>query len=442
MLGRTHRLAATLVGGWLCAAIAGAQPTPAAPAGGDLRAIRRVTSQRLRLATDLPPSPPIEALGAAFDAATPQWAAYFEIPAARWAGWRVEGHLVGRRELFAAAGMLPAENPSFINGYARSRALWFDDQPSDYYRLHLLLHEGTHAFMYEFLGGAGPGWFMEGMAERLATHAWPGGRLALAQVPASREAAPQWGRIALVRDACRDGVPLALDEVLAIDNRRVLTTAEYAWCWALVTLLDEDPRYRPTLRTLLAHVTDDDKQFNRRFRYLLRDTWSQLQTDWDAYLAELDYGYDYARMQTVHATAQPAAEDAAEVPIAADRGWQSTGWLLRAGETYEFTARGRFQVGDQPRPWISEPDGVTLRYVGGLPLGTLVGALQPAEAPRTGRAAAAGPTFFAPARLGTQSSLTPTRDAVLYVKINDAASSRGDNAGQLTLRREPRGARN
>ena len=50
--------------------------------------------------------------------------------------------------------------------------LWLHDQPTAYYRRHLLLHEGTHVFMASFLGGCGPGWYMEGTAE-LFGHAPP-----------------------------------------------------------------------------------------------------------------------------------------------------------------------------------------------------------------------------------------------------------------------------
>ena len=48
--------------------------------------------------------------------------------------------------------------------------LWLRDQPTPYYRRHLLLHEGTHVFMASFLGGCGPGWYMEGIAELFGTH--------------------------------------------------------------------------------------------------------------------------------------------------------------------------------------------------------------------------------------------------------------------------------
>ncbi len=63
-------------------------------------------------------------------------------PAARWLAFVMQD-----REQFAALGLMPAERPEFVNGYANGWEFWLVEQPSDYYRRHLLLHEGTHAFM-------------------------------------------------------------------------------------------------------------------------------------------------------------------------------------------------------------------------------------------------------------------------------------------------------
>jgi len=409
----------------------------AAPRSGPLRT---VAGRRLRLVTDVPADSEVDALPQAFDAAVPLWADYFQTPPAAWSGWRVDAHLIARRAVFEAAGRLPAENPRFVNGFARADALWWDEQESAYYRRHLLLHEGTHAFMHAFLGGAGPGWYMEGMAERLATHVWAEGKLRLAQTPATRDDAPLWGRIKLIRDACREGRAWSLEQVLAIDNRRVLNAEAYAWSWALVSLLDEHPDRRPVLRGLAAHVREPAAAFNRRFRREIGGAWGDLEAEWQAFIADLDYGYDYGRQQLVHRAAAPWTPSSGAVEIEAARGWQSTGWLLRGGATYRFAAAGRFSVAADPEPWMSEADGVTLAYHGGAPLGMLLGALRPRddEPSATGSRPPAPdlPDFLRPCRLGASATLRPAVDGVLYVKINDAAARRNDNAGGLTLRGE------
>ena len=195
--------------------------------------IRRVDGRHLRLYTDLPQRDAIDGLGNVFDAAVPQWAEYFGIPVARVANWRVQAFLIEDRAKFAALGLLPEANRNFAHGYCQGGELWLIEQASDYYRRHLLLHEGTHAFMYAFLGDKAQGWYMEGMAELLGTHHWHKGELSLRHFPASREQSPLWGRIKLIREA----KPLSLNSVVSFRTGRALSTDQYAWCWALCKFL-------------------------------------------------------------------------------------------------------------------------------------------------------------------------------------------------------------
>ncbi len=129
------------------------------------------------------PGPDVDDLTDAFDRAVPEWCRYFELDPARAAGWQMTGFVMHEKNCFVGAGMLPADLPPFPNGYSRGRYLWLYDQPDGYYRRHLLLHEGTHAFMGQFLGALGPPWYAEGMAELLGTHRWQGGVLTLGYVP-------------------------------------------------------------------------------------------------------------------------------------------------------------------------------------------------------------------------------------------------------------------
>src|SRR5262245_47315754 len=143
-------------------------------------AIREISSKHLTLYTDLPAGAEIDALPVLFDQAVPQWCAYFGIDDnQRVAAWRMRGYLMQARAHFAADGLLPADLPNFLNGYTRGDQLWLYNQTSDYYRRHLLLHEGTHAFMAEIRRLVGPAWMNEGMAELLATHRLEDGRLML-----------------------------------------------------------------------------------------------------------------------------------------------------------------------------------------------------------------------------------------------------------------------
>jgi len=129
---------------------------------GKIRAagIRKLTGKAIALYTDLPAAAEIDELPQVFDAAVSAWCHYFGVDAAKVAGWRVVGCVMQDMARFEGAGLCPASVPEFPHGYSRGSQLWLYDQPSGYYRRHLVLHEGTHCFMQRWLGGAGPPWYM------------------------------------------------------------------------------------------------------------------------------------------------------------------------------------------------------------------------------------------------------------------------------------------
>jgi hypothetical protein len=398
--------------------------------------IRKLTSKHLVLYTDAPSSAAVDRLPADFDKAVPQWAAYFGIDPAKTADWQPRAFLVADRRRFAALGLLPPGNEEFENGISIDSRMWLRDQPTDYYRRHLLLHEGTHAFMTAFLGGCGPGWYMEGTAELLGTHRIDpqSGELTLGVMPRSRDEVPMLGRIKLIDDAKANHRTLTFTEVLALDGRRQLGTEAYAWCWAAARFLDSPPRYRERFRTLRANVKDPN--FNDIVRQKYAKDWADLNVEWQAYIATLDYGFDFERMAIDFEPGKPFVGPAQTITIRADRGWQSSGVKLEAGKSYEVTATGRYQIaadqGGDMRPWISEPGGVTIDYHDGRPLGILLGAIDCRDKP----AAGANPTFANPVVIGLRTTLKPTVSGTLYLRVNDSASKLDDNGGTITVKIE------
>jgi hypothetical protein len=404
------------------AASRAAQPAP--PREVDARrlaaaGLRVVEGRYVRLVTDVPSNPAVDELPAVFDAAVPEWATYFQLPENRVRG-RWLAFLVEDRQRFASLNLLPENNPDFVNGFARDYELWLIEQSSDYYRRHLYLHEGTHAFMQTQLGGCGDGWYMEGMAELLGTHRWQDGRLQLGVFPARKEDLPMWGRIKLVRDAVAAGKALPLEAVLQVDNRRKLSTEHYAWTWALAALLDGHPQYQARFRDLKRYVADP--AFGEHFRQAFATDWDVLLVEWSAYVATLDYGYDVARMAMVHRPTVEVGSQPQKIDVAADRGWQSTGWRLKAGQAYNVNASGRFKIANDGQPWPCEAGGVTIEYHDGRPLGMLLGAFR--TEPRNG-------AFGSPMAIGLKATLKPAEDAVLYLRVNDSPARLGDNAGEL-----------
>ncbi len=393
-----------------------------------LAGIRKIAGERLTLYTDLPPSPTVDELPKVFDLAYPQWREYFRVKADRRPDWRMRGFLMKDRQKFQATGLLPDDLPPFNNGYARYHELWFNEQPSDYYRRHLMLHEGTHAFMYSMLGGMGKAWYAEGMAELLGTHHWQNGKLTLRYFPRTREETPYLGRIKLVRDAFAERRAMLFENVLAFDSSSHNRNDAYAWSWAAAAFLDGHPRYQDRFRQLFGHVANLD-EFHQKFLELYAEDWSELTEEWQFFVSSVDYGYNLARAAVVFKSGEMLTGGGAAVSVEADRAWQSSGLRLEQGQTYQLTAHGRYQVANQPRIWWCEPNGVTIRYEDGLPLGVLLAAVRPDKDQR-------GPisAFLAPLAVGLSGVIKPQQSGTLYLRINESPAGLDDNAGSLEVR--------
>jgi hypothetical protein len=399
--------------------------------------IRKLTSKHLVLYTDAPNSPAVDRLPEDFDKAVPRWAAYFSIDPAKTDNWQPRAFLVADGRRFAALGLLPPGHEEFENGISIDSQIWLREQPTDYYRRHLLLHEGTHAFMTAFLRGCGPGWYMEGTAELLGTHRIDPqtGELTLGVMPRSRDEVPMLGRVKLIHDAIADHRTLTFPAVMALEGRKQLGNEAYAWCWAAAKFLDSHPRYRDRFRQLRTIVQDEN--FNDIVRQKYAKDWADLNAEWQAYIATLDYGFDFERMAINFETGKPLGGHAHTKTIVADHGWQSSGARLEAGKSYDITAAGRYQIAEEQRdgvtiPWSCEPGGVTIDYHDGRPLGILLGAIDSRDKSATG----AGPTFANPTVIGLRATLKPTVSGTLYLRVNDSASKLDDNRGRVSVKIE------
>ncbi len=391
--------------------------------------IRKLTGKHLTLYTDLPEAPAIEELPQVFDAAVPQWSAYFGVNAAAAESWRQIGYLMQDKTRFVTARLLPNDLPDFLHGYQRGSELWLYEQPSDYYRRHLLLHEGTHGFMKRFLGGAGPPWYMEGTAELLGTHRWQNEQLTLRWFPEDKELTAFWGRIKVVQDEVRAGSGREITNILRFDATAHLQVEPYAWSWAAAAFFDSHPAYRDRFRDLRKFAPDDTLTFSQRFYDSLQDDWPSVARQWHLFIANLDYGYDVAREAIDPKPAVDLPAEGAAVTIVADRGWQSTGYRLAAGDRYKLAATGRYQLADQPKIWWSEPNGVTIRYHKGRPLGILLGAIMDESAADGGAL-----PLINPNTIGLGGEFPIEQDGTLYLRINDSPAELEDNAGSLEVR--------
>lgn len=390
--------------------------------------IRKLTGHHLTLWTDLPAQPEIDQLPSVFDAAVPLWCDYFRVDPEAAEQWHVHGYLIKRPEPFQALGLLPANLPRFLNGYSRGDKIWLYEQPSSYYRRHLLLHEGTHAFMQNLLKGLGPPWFSEGMAELLGTHRWQDGSLTLRYFPPHRDEVPQWGRIKIVQTEREAGQEKSIEQILGYSASAHLQNAPYGWCWALTAFLDGHPQFGDRFRRLPRRVDKTAREFTSLFQTQYRPDRRQLNEQWQLFLANLCYGYDLTREAIIYEPRQADRGASVTVQIQADRGWQSTGIEIQPGALYSLAASGRYQVAREPKIWWCEPGGVTIRYHQGRPLGMLLGGVSDQTKPLSGITPLA-----APLPIGLHREMTFPHAGTLFLRINDSPAELADNAGMVDV---------
>ena len=384
--------------------------------------IRKLSGKHLTLYSDLPPRPEIEELPDIFDAAISQWAAYFQVPVAATSEWHIVGRLMKDKTRFQKAGLLPESLPPFGHGFNYGDHLWVYDQETDYYRRHLLLHEGTHGFMQKFLGGSGPAWYREGMAELLATHRWTNGKLQMKYSPRDRKETPGWGRIKIIKDEVAAGRGVMLSKVLRFPPTAHRQVQPYAWCWAATTFFENHPRYQQRFRQLKTEAAEVGDLFSDRFYQRLEDDWPAVRDQWQWFVLNMEYGFDVKREAIDPRPVTPLGDKVVEIEIQSDRGWQSTGLELAAGSQVEIVASGRYQLAADPEPWWCEANGITIHYYRGRPLGALMAAVNGPNT--TGLTRLAGLQV-----IGAAGSVTTAQGGVLFLRINESGAGLSDNKG-------------
>ena len=404
--------------------------------------LRVLTGERLVLATDRPArdGDGIAELPGIFDQAFDAWCRHYRLDPERLGAWRAFGCLIVDRERFRDAGLLPDDVPAFVNGFCDRHRLWLADQSNPAYRRHLLLHEGVHAFTITVRDLAAPAWYMEGIAEHLATHRleYDDGapRFIPTPVPDRPGDAEQFGRIEALRSLRAAGSSPALADVFAQSHGDHRALAAYAASWAAVTLLALHPAHAAPFAMLEQGPLGPD--MNARLAALPGWDAARASRDFDAFTEEVDYGYDVPRMAIDWSPGRPLT-GRQEIDVDASTGWRNTGLALEAGRTYTMETSGRYRIGtlaDTPpgRTTVleSEADGISLRWYRGRMVGRLLIA-QWNDAPAAGRR----PGFDVLAE-GAATEVQAIVDGPLYVRINEAPRALADNVGGISLRIAPR----
>jgi hypothetical protein len=399
----------------------------------------QIESKYLRLTTDLPISQEIASLPLAFDQAIEQWCRKLDVDPRKAEGAKAAAFLMKDRARFIALELMPPETGNFRHGYQWEDQLFLIEQPSDYYRRHLLLHEGTHWFLWKFLGGNGPPWFSEGLCEQFGTHHWDGMRLTMGVIPDQRDRFPYWGRLRLIQDSLDEKVAPTLDAILSYSDVAHRTDEPYAWSWAAMLFFTHQPKYEKILRRVSVPPLDYSNQLTIALKKELSEAWPLVNAEWRLFVSDLDFGYspEHSLVDLVSVPPQRLSGKAT-VEVRSDRGWQSTGILVEPGQAIRFEAQGSFsirdrQASDSGTNWKCEPQGISLEYHQGQPLGRLIATIVP-----VGGVAIEHPVGrLTTHSVGRSSTLKVLETGMLLLKINERSAGLADNSGTLSVTLEP-----
>jgi hypothetical protein len=398
--------------------------------------LRVLESRHLALVTDRPdrPGDGVADLPRIFDEAFACWCRHYGLDAGAVGAWRGLGCLVVDREKFRAAGLLPDAVAAFQNGFCAGNRFWVADQSNPTYRRYLLLHEGVHALTITVRDLHTPEWYTEGIAEYLATHRLDTGadgvpRFEPTPIPARKSDVEQLGRIEHLRAAAAAGRTLSLDQVFAapVGHQEI---AAYAASWAAVAFLAGHPAHA----RVFAAVERGPLDGRLTERLAAQPGWDAARAarDHAAFVAELDYGYDFARHVIDWSPGGPLT-GRRRFAVAADRGWQNTLAAASAGNRHRFAATGRVEIGrlagtdGETTVLESEADGISLRWYRGRPIGRLLIAQWIDDE-----------TGFRVLATGASGEFTAAVTGPLFVKINESPGDLADNRGRLEVELQPR----
>ena len=356
-------------------------------------------------------------------------------PAADGAEFQVTGYLMDARERFQQAGVLPDGEFVIRHGRHLGYQFWMNNQPSDYYRRHLLLHELVHCYLMceHGMRDIPPLWYTEGVAEMLATHRLQ--PLQFGILPDQLTGFEGWGRIAELRrrpveagGGVAEGV--LLDDVLNPASRIFLSDLRYAQGWGLVWLLRNHPELQRPFAGLFRVRTR--AQFDAATAGISREQLQRLGVVWQLMLDSWEEGFDPERSFPPLAPEWRLwSEDSArpqQVQVQAEQGWQPSGYWFDVETRIRLSAGGRSVL--QPagengaRAWESEPAGITIDYAQGRPLGELQAVLvqrKPSVLPER-------------ISVGAGSELRVSAGSELWLRINDFEGQRRGNSGAYQVR--------
>lgn len=403
----------------------------------ELLGIQCYESPHLKLYTDIDPEQ-AKKLPAVLEQAYPALQKYFgPLPPNReGTEFQVTGYIMQDRERFEKADLIPGLLAQIINGRHQGAQFWMNAQTEEYYLKHLMLHEYTHCYSMIMEDISAPVWYLEGIAESMATHhVGADGKIQFNVMPHNKNDFGGLGRISLIQDAVKSAPPKTMLEVMQLGpDDFVDANASYAWSWALSQFFDKHPHYQTEFRKLARHMQGPG--FTEKIKTMIGPDLIAANDAWLLFIRNLQPGYDSERAMITFQPGKDLATDASVTQeITSDRGWQSSGVHVTRGETYAVSASGMFTLAQKPKPWQSTADGITFQYFNGQPLGRLLMMIRPDP----GNDPTRMQTLLRVYPQGSQATWMAPATGTLYFRLNDAWDSLHNNEGavQVTVTRQP-----
>lgn len=385
-----------------------------------------IKGKYVTLYTDLPLSKSVSELPKIFDMAVPMWCEYLKVDPKELDSWHLTACLIGDFQKFLPSGLVD-EVPNLRHGYSQRHKFWIREQQEEYYRRHLFLHEGVHCLMTHLFGRFGALWYMEGTAELLAVHRWNSGKLEIGFMPESREEVPSFYRIDTIARLVREGEKITVNDVFNLSYTKFQETEAYALSWAMSILCANHPDYRDAFWEYVIEIPRNLSPV--RFSELLGpEKMAALEVDWAYFISHISYNYDLGRDVITDPTrAKMGPGKGKVIELRTDTGWSNSGIAIEKGKNYQIEARGRYSIMAKPVVWWCEPQGVTIKYCDGRPLGQLLACVIPsikrdaAEAVRE------------PMVIGTGTTFEAESSGTLFFRINEHSVDLHDNTGTIKI---------
>lgn len=397
--------------------------------------VHKYVSKRLILYTDIEPEL-AEPLPEIIDQVYDVWVNYFgELPPNReGTPYQITGFLIDQPQRFVDCGMLPEGPPMFRFGRHMGAEFWMNKMNSDYYRRHLLIHEATHCFMTTMLQQYPPRWYLEGMAEYFGTHILhPNGQVTFAVMPERSQDFPGLGRVELIQQELAQQRFASLARLGAYTGRDwdEPLPVPYAWSWAVCEFLDQHPHYQKRFRELGQHM--EGRDFLEYMQVHFEPEQALLEAEWQEFARRLVYQDDIpANAFVTHDGPLQEIQGVHSLQVEAAQGWQSTGLRVSAGMPVQITGAGEVILNQTTQPWRSQPQGISIEYAAGYPIGQLLAAVLSDE--NQSDSSLTFPVY----PIGREQKLIAPADGELWLRINDHAHDLKNNTGQyqITVRKE------